>query len=126
MRSVGFDLVEVGRISRSLENPRFLNRVFSPAEREAYAGRGRPARSYAAAFAAKEAFAKAVGTGFRGFSLTDVELLHDRLGAPFLRLNGGAMHIAGEKRLKFSVSLTHTETVAGAVVIAFSDDESNR
>ena len=75
----------------------------------------------AACFAAKEAFAKALGTGVRGFSLNEVSVAHDEWGAPFLRLSGSALAIAEEKNLSFSLSLTHTDGMAGAVVVAYEE-----
>lgn len=118
MLTVGLDLVEIARIRRSLTRPRFLERVYGPQERAQYQEKGLSAQSLAAAFAAKEAFAKALGTGVRGFSLLEVQVVHDEWGAPKLSLSGRAAAIAQQRGLRFSLSLTHTDTVAGAVVVA--------
>lgn len=117
MIRVGIDLVEVERIQKSLENPRFLTRVFGLAEQALFCGA--PQRQWeraAANFAAKEAFAKALGTGIRGFSLTEVETLRRESGEPYLSLSGKAAELA--KGLRFSVSLTHVKEYAQAIVIA--------
>ena len=113
-------MVELPRMERSLENPRFMEKVFGPAEREELAAKSgrRLVESAAAAFAAKEAFSKAVGTGVRGFALSEVEVVHDDLGAPSLRLSGRASALAGGR--SFTLSLTHTDHYAAAVVIAFT------
>ena len=79
--------------------------------------------SYAGAFCAKEAFAKALGTGVRGFSLCEVQILHDEYGAPNFSLSGNAQKIATEKGLEFSLSITHTDTIAMASVIAYSKED---
>ena len=116
MVSVGIDLEEVGRIRRSLENPRFCARVFGAEEAAQLAGRGFPAQSAAACFCAKEAFGKALGTGVRGFSLREVQLLRRPSGQPYLR--GRALELARERGLSFSVSVTHTREYAAVVVAA--------
>lgn len=114
---VGIDSVEIVRIEKSLERHGFKERVFSAAEIECLDKRGARAQSYAANFAAKEAFSKALGTGMRWISWTDISVLRDDLGAPYLELTGSALEAA--KGLSFTVSLTHTQTTATAIVIAY-------
>lgn len=118
MLSVGIDMVEIARIKKSIQNERFIDRVYGENEREEFKLRNAHARSFAAAFAAKEAFSKALGTGIRGFSLYEVQLVHDSLGAPRLHLSGSALEIANSRGLDFAVSVTHTDEYATAVVIA--------
>lgn len=106
-------------MEKSLQSPRFFEKVYGPEERAELArkqGR-RLVESAAAAFAAKEAFSKALRTGIRGFALDEVQLLHDGAGAPFLRLSGRAAAMADERGLCFAVSVTHTDAYAAAVVI---------
>lgn len=89
----GIDLVAIGRFRRALERhgERFLNRVFTPGEREDCSRRADPARHLAARFAAKEAVFKALGTGWgRGVGWQDVELASDSYGRPVCTLRGGA------------------------------------
>lgn len=114
----GIDLIEIDRIRKSIQNPRFVSRVFSPKERELLQT-PKAAQTAAANFCAKEAFAKALGTGVRGFALCEVSVLRDALGAPYLQLSGKAKEIADARGLTFSVSLSHTENYATAVVIAY-------
>ena len=90
----GIDLIEIERIRHSCENPTFINRVFGEKERAQFSAQAHPATHMAGAFAAKEAFAKALGTGIRGFSLCEVEVLHDALGAPYFALSGQAKALA--------------------------------
>ncbi len=91
---IGSDLCSIERIERSLARfgERFIRRVFTDVERAK--GEGRPltrAGTYAKRFAAKEAFAKAVGTGFkRGVFLRDIGVVNLPSGAPTLALTGGA------------------------------------
>jgi holo-[acyl-carrier protein] synthase len=118
---IGTDLAEVPRIRRSIERygARFLNRVYTPAER-AYASRKvNFAERFAARFAAKEAGMKAIGTGWHGgVTWQDFEVVNEPSGRPTLRLSGVAEKVA--KRLgvaRVSISLTHTVEMAFAVVI---------
>lgn len=110
---VGIDSVEISRIKKSLEIPGFAKKVYSPEELEFL----KRAESYAGNFAAKEAFSKALGTGIRGFSLNEISVLRDSLGAPYLKLDGKALEAA--KGLSFTVSITHTKDIATAIVIAY-------
>lgn len=118
MLSVGVDLVEINRIEKSLKNPRFCKRVLGENEYLQLMMRGFPVQSVAASFCAKEAFSKAMGTGVRGFELSEVELLREENGRPYLKLSGSAERMAKERRLEFAVSVTHTKEYAQAVVVA--------
>lgn len=117
MFSVGIDAVEISRIEKSMKHPGFLKYVFSEEEIAYFEKRKFPCQSIAAAFCAKEAFSKAVGTGFRGFKLKEIEVLHDDLGAPYISLKGNAKKLFGLKIANISVSLTHTKNDAMAVVL---------
>lgn len=114
---VGIDTVELARIEKALLIPGFRERAFSAEEIEMLDKKGNSLQSYAANFAAKEAFSKALGTGVRGFSLTEVSVLRNSLGAPYIELSGRAKEAANG--LNFTVSLTHTRRDASAVVIAY-------
>ena len=91
---LGSDLCNIDRIANSLERfgERFENRVFTEAERARAAKRPfTKAGTYAKRFAAKEAFSKAVGTGFkRGVFMRDIGVINAPSGAPTLALTGGA------------------------------------
>ena len=115
MSGVGLDLLDVGRLERALaRRPRLAERLFSEDERSYAAARARPARHLAARFCAKEAVAKALG--LRGWSFRDVEVVATE-AAPAVRLSGAAAERARELGLEPRVSLTHTDTTAGAVAI---------
>lgn len=116
--SVGTDIVEVERIKKSLQNPRFFEKVFGEKENEYLASlKGRAFYCSAAArFAAKEAFGKAVGCGISGFGLSEIESVNDENGCPHILLSGRAKEKYGQ--WEFSVSLSHTKQYAIAVVLA--------
>ncbi|HIR56963.1 MAG TPA: holo-ACP synthase [Candidatus Gallacutalibacter pullicola] len=123
MLSVGIDLVEIRRIEKSIRNPRFCSRVLGKTEYAQLEMRGFPVQSVAASFCAKEAFSKALGTGIRGFALTEVELLREENGRPRLHLTGNAAKLAAARGLaEFSVSVTHTKEYAAAVVVGEERD----
>ncbi len=118
---IGTDLAEVSRIERSISQygERFLARVYSPREREYALSRVNSAERFAARFAAKEAGMKAIGTGWsQGVTWHDFEVINARSGRPSLRLTGKAERIAEDMGVKqVSLSLTHTASLAFAVVI---------
>lgn len=117
----GIDIVDIKRIEHSLENESFKAKVYGQDELKEL--ESKRSESYAGVFCAKEAFAKALGTGIRGFSLCEVQVLHDEYGAPYFSLSGNAQKVATEKGLKFSLSISHTDTVAIASVIAYDKEE---
>ncbi len=112
---VGVDLLEIERLERALERrPRLAERLFTDAERAYAAAKARPAQHLAARFCAKEAVAKALGLS--SWSFTDVEVVATA-GAPEVRLQGRAGARARQLGAKPTISLTHTDTTAGAVAL---------
>jgi holo-[acyl-carrier protein] synthase len=114
----GVDLIEVARIRRAVEQhgERFLDRIYTVRERADCEGRF---PSLAARFAAKEAAAKALGTGIGRVRWVDIEVVCDENDCPSLVLHGEAATLAGEMGLtQWAVSLSHTHTHAAAVVVA--------
>ena len=110
---IGTDIIEISRIEKSIKSEAFLKRVFSERERELIEKKG--AKSAAANFAAKEAFSKALGTGVRGFSLCEVEVLREDNGKPYIVVSGRAKDMAAGRKIE--VSLSHTEELALAFVV---------
>lgn len=103
---IGTDIVEIARFEGALERfgERFAERILSPGELVEFRNSSSQARMLAKRFAAKEATAKALGTGIRGdISLASIEVSHDRFGRPELRFRGRAV----EKARSLGVSDTH-------------------
>lgn len=119
MISNGIDLVEIKRIEKSIKSETFLKRVYG--EKELRELKSKSPKSYAGAFAAKEAFSKALGSGIVGFGLNEVEVLHRENGEPYFCLSGRAKKTAEEKGLSFALSITHTGEYAAAVVTAYTE-----
>lgn len=116
----GIDMVEISRIEKSIQNKRFLDKVYGSSEMEYFKNNNMPVQSMAAAFCVKEAFGKLIGTGISGFSLNEVEVLHEQSGKPYLKLSGKANEIAQNEGLNFDLSITHTKDYATAVVVAYA------
>ena len=96
IRGIGVDIVKVDRIEKAVERwgYRFLKRIFTAAEIERCQKRVRPAQCLALRFAAKEAFAKALGLGMRkGLRWRDIEVVHDDFGKPDLLLHNQAQRL---------------------------------
>lgn len=115
MGGVGIDLLDVARLERALERrPGLAQRLFTDDERAYAAGHVRPGLHLAARFCAKEAVAKALG--LTRWSFRDVEVVATG-AAPRVRLSGEAARRADELGVTAAVSLTHTDTTAGAVAM---------
>lgn len=116
----GIDLIEIKRIEKSITNDRFIKTVYG--SEELLELKNKAVQSYAGAFAAKEAFSKALGTGVSGFLWSEVQVLHDEAGAPYFKLSGKAEKICNNLKLSLALSITHTEEYAAAVVTAFTEE----
>jgi holo-[acyl-carrier protein] synthase len=119
---LGTDLIEIARIERSLERfgEAFLARVYTPGEIEYCLRKKNAAESFAARFAAKEAGAKALGTGIsRGVSWREFEVRRAPGQRPELHLSGRAKQIADRLGIrKVSLTLSHSRLLSIAVVVA--------
>jgi holo-[acyl-carrier protein] synthase len=123
----GIDMVEVSRMERILEASwadRFLARVFSPEEVDVCLRNARPSQAFSARFAAKEALAKALGTGFsRGVSPSNIVVHGGERQRPAIELSGSALTEAKSMGVtRIHVSLSHTPITACAVVIVEASD----
>lgn len=121
----GVDLIEIARVEEVVRRHgrRYLERVFTPAELAKSSGQ---AQSLAGRFAAKEATAKALGTGIGDVGWKDIEILGDEQNAPTLNLYGTAAVKAKELGLSvWSVSISHSLSHAVAFVVAIGPDEAD-
>jgi holo-[acyl-carrier protein] synthase len=114
----GVDLIEIDRIEEVIKRhgKRYLDRIYTPAELEQS---GSLTESLAGRFAAKEACAKAIGTGIGDVAWKEIEILGDEQNAPTLKLSGNAEQKAKELGLStWSVSISHSQSHAVAFVVA--------
>jgi len=120
VRGIGVDAVDVERFRQVMaRRPGIVHRLFTETER-AYALRSRdPGPRLAVRFAAKEAVLKALGVGVGAAGFRDVEVVRGDNGEPGLALSGRAAALSAERGVRrWHVSLTHTDTVAVATVVA--------
>lgn len=121
MINTGIDLVSIDRIEKSvIKNPRFLTRFFGIQEQRIFESKKvfkRKIQSVAGNFAAKEAFSKAVGTGVSGFRLDEIEVLRNENGQPYIKLSERLSKLVCCENADVSVSISHTDEVATAIVI---------
>ena len=119
---VGVDAIEIERVRTALtRTPTLLDRLFTEREQASCVTRCGDLRygGLAARFAAKEAVAKALGTGITGFNFRDIEVLSDETGRPTVALHGGASRAADEAGVTaVHVSLSHSTGVAVANAVA--------
>ncbi len=121
----GIDIIEVSRIQSVMEKDiGFREKIFTPGEISYCEKMKNKYQHYAARFSAKEAFMKAIGTGWRfGIRFNDIDVYHDEFGKPLIRLTGKAEELAHQERIsKIHVSLSHVKEVATAVVIVECED----
>ena len=131
---LGSDLIDIRRIEGTLGRfgDRFLDRVFTPTERVKSDGRANRAASYARRFAAKEACAKALGTGFRrGVFWRDLGVVNHRSGKPTMRLTGGALRrldeITPEGMVAYvELTITDDHPLAQAIVLITAEPTDSK
>jgi len=116
---IGIDIVQIRRMERWRQRPGLLERYFHPQELADVFARGRGAdHSLAARFAAKEAFGKALGTGFAGMVLKDIIVVSNPNGRPRLHVEGTAMEaMKNNGANRIHLSLTHEQDNAAAMVV---------
>lgn len=121
---IGTDITEVKRFKKWLDNPQMIERFFNQNELQQNGCESSKCQHYAARFAAKEAFSKALGTGLCGFELKDVYIQKNDEGKPFLKVQNSAEKILKEKfgECRIHVSLSHEKEYATAFVIIESLD----
>lgn len=120
IKGIGTDIIEIKRIEHIMNKNKeiFLKKVFSDSECEYYGNNNSKTESIAAGFASKEAVMKVLGTGFRGISFKDIEVLRDHLGKPYVNLYGEALRLASSKEIvSIHLSISHSKEYAIAFAV---------
>ncbi|ABG85846.1 holo-ACP synthase [Clostridium perfringens] len=121
---IGVDIIEIGRVRQAIRNNKnFLSKLFTEREIDYFISRNMNSEVIAGNFAAKEAVSKALGTGMRGFSFKDIEILRNELGKPEVILHNGA-NLIGNKlvennnslRVHLSISHNNSSAIAYSVL----------
>jgi len=122
IKGLGTDLVDVNRMALKIKKPAFLSIAFSESEIEYCTGKKHPSQHFAARFAAKEAYMKAIGTGWsKEANFKDIEIINNDQGEPSLNLKGSTLTFFHQSKFKhIFVSMSHTTTMASATVIITS------
>ena len=116
---IGNDIIEIERIEKAISKEGFKNKVYTQRELENIRKRGNRTETYAGIFSAKEAISKAIGTGVREFSLTDLEILNDDLGKPYVVVSEKLDKILKVKKESYQIeiSISHSRKYATAMAI---------
>ncbi len=117
---IGTDIIEVDRMKKHLEkSPALKNKLFTVLEQEYAEKKATIYQHYAARFAAKEAFFKALGTGYRfGMAFHEIEVENDELGKPVLNLHGKVKEYIEQQHITYiHLSISHVKEMASAFVI---------
>ncbi len=121
--AIGADLCDIERMRVTIgRQPRFVDRVFTAAERAYCEKRRDPAERYAARFAAKEAVLKVLGTGLGGADFTDIEVVRLESGKPELRVTGRAAEAAQALGIRgWLITMSHSDHLAQVFVAGLGD-----
>jgi holo-[acyl-carrier protein] synthase len=115
---IGTDIIEIDRIEKVIDRTKsFIEKSFTDREIEYFNLHGFRGNVIAGNFAAKEAVSKALGTGFRGFGLKDIEVLRDQLGKPIVHLSDNIYRILNIKDFNIHVSISHSKENAIAYAV---------
>ena len=116
---IGNDIIEIERIEKAILKEGFKDKIYTQRELENIKKRGNRAETYAGVFSAKEAISKAIGTGVREFSLTDLEILNDDLGKPYVAVSEKLDKIIKSKKedYQIEISISHSKKYAIAMAI---------
>lgn len=115
---IGTDIIEIDRINKAINNtPMFLEKMFTKRELESFANNNLRVESIAGNFAVKEAVSKALGTGIRGFTFKDIEVLRDELGKPIVTVSNKIKDLIESDNYLFNVSISHNKSTAVAFVV---------
>ena len=116
---IGNDIIEIERIEKSISKEGFKNKIYTQRELKNIEKRGNRTETYAGIFSAKEAISKAIGTGVREFSLTDLEILNDDLGKPYVVVSEKLDKILKTKKedYQIEISISHSRKYATAMAI---------
>ena len=116
---IGNDIIEIERIEKAISKESFKIKIYTQRELENIEKRGDRVETYAGIFSAKEAISKAIGTGVREFSLTDLEILNDDLGKPYVVVSERLDKIIKSKKedYQIEISISHSKKYATAVAM---------
>lgn len=123
---IGIDIIEIDRIKKSIEkfDNLFLNKIFTQTELDYCKSKKNKYQHYAARFAAKEAIAKALATGWsKGFRWKDIEIYNEKSGMPNVKLSGNLESFLGEEK-SLKITMSHSEHYVTCFAIIYANNGS--
>lgn len=116
---IGNDIIEIERVEKAISKEGFIAKVYTQREIKNIVKRGNRTETYAGIFSAKEAISKAIGTGVREFALTDLEILNDDLGKPYVIVSDKLNKIIQRKKENYQIeiAISHSKKYATAMAI---------
>ena len=116
---IGNDIIEIERVEKAISKEGFIAKVYTQREIENIVKRGNRTETYAGIFSAKEAISKAIVTGVREFALTDLEILNDDLGKPYVIVSDKLNKIIQRKKENYQIeiAISHSKKYATAMAI---------
>ena len=118
---IGNDIIEIKRIEKAVSKKSFVKKVYTEKEIEYIISKGNRAESYAGKFSAKEAVSKALGTGVRGFSPNDIEILNNELGKPYVVFRNNIKDFNNKYFVEISISHCREYVVSTAIIFKKSE-----
>ncbi|GKX68053.1 holo-ACP synthase [Inconstantimicrobium mannanitabidum] len=111
---IGTDIIEIERVESAIKsNEKFLKKIFTIEEQKMFTEKYMRNEVIAGNFSAKESISKALGTGIRGFSLKDIEILRDDLGKPVVKLYGNCKELADKLGVTdIHITISHNRSMA--------------
>ncbi|HZJ57966.1 MAG TPA: holo-ACP synthase [Clostridia bacterium] len=116
---IGIDIIEIHRIAKAMDNPVFMDKIYTLREQEYFRTRNNNPSTAAGYFAAKEAAAKALGTGFGRVKWTEIEITRDEYGKPCMKLYGNAksvMESMGGSTVLVSISHSRDNAISEVLI----------
>jgi holo-[acyl-carrier protein] synthase len=123
---IGIDIIEINRIRKSIEKfeDKFLNKIFTETELEYCLSKKNKYQHFAARFAAKEAIAKALATGWnKEFRWKDIEIFNEKSGMPNVKLSGNLKRFLGTEKL-LKITMSHSEHYVTCFAIIYANNSA--
>ncbi|NLN40848.1 MAG: holo-ACP synthase [Clostridiales bacterium] len=116
---IGIDIIEIHRVEKVMQKPKFVDRIYTSGEQKYLQTRNNNPSTAAGYFAAKEATAKALGTGFGKVKWTEIEVIREKNGRPGIKLHGNAkiaMENMGGSKILVSISHSRDNAIAQVII----------
>lgn len=118
---LGTDIIEISRIEKAIKNLKFIQKIYTEEEIKLIVLKGNKAETYAGRFAAKESVSKALGTGMRKISFSDIEIINNKLGKPIVRFKNSIEDY--NKKYLVEISISHCREYAISTAIIFRKEK---